>query len=186
MLMQYETNRLILRIVTADAAPQVLDFFLRDRELFEKYEADRAPHFYTTGFFRETLKYEFELASKLSHIRFYVYRKEAPDMIIGTVCFHNITLNPYYCCEIGYKFSSAFHHHGYALEAVEKGIDIIFSELQVHRIMAWVMPENEASIRLLLSLGFSYEGINADHLYMHGKWVSHAQYSLISPMKLFP
>ena len=185
MLMQYETNRLMLCIVRADAAPQVLDFFQRDRALFEQYEPDRAPHFYTLGFQRETLKYEYSLATKLSHIRFYVYRKEDPDTIIGTVCFHNITQNPYYCCEIGYKFSSAFHHQGYALEAVEKGIDIMFSELQIHRIMAWVMPENEPSIRLLQSLGFAYEGMNSDHLYMHGKWVSHAQYSLISPMKLF-
>lgn len=185
MQMQYETNRLILRIVKPDAASAVLDFLLRDRELFEKYEPDRAPRFYTIGFQRETIKYEYNLFLKLSHIRFYVYRRSDPDTIIGTVCFHNILQNPYYCCEIGYKFSSSCHHQGYALEAVEKAIDVIFSNLQIHRIMAWVMPENAPSIRLLQSIGFTCEGINEDRLYMHGRWVNHAQYSLISPMKLF-
>jgi RimJ/RimL family protein N-acetyltransferase len=48
--------------------------------------------------------------------------------------------------------------------------------------MAWVLPDNIPSQRLLTSLGFEFEGINRDRLFMHNRWYDHAQYSLISPL----
>lgn len=180
MLFQYETNRLILKILKPDSAEQVLDFYLRDRELFERYEPDRAPQFYTITHQKKVLKCEYNLAFQMSCIRFYVFLKEDPDTIIGTVCFHNIIPALYSCCEIGYKFSSAYHHNGYAREALSKGIEVMFSDIGLHRIMAWVRPDNASSIRLLETLGFLREGISRDYSYMHGQWWDHAQYSLLT------
>ncbi len=184
MLFEYETKRLVLKILKPDAAnsQQVLDFYMRDKELFERFEPDRVPQFYTAAYQKNVLRCEYNLAVKASNIRFYVYLKGYPGVIIGTVCFHNITPRLYSCCEVGYKFSSLFQHQGYAAEAVTKGIEIMFSELQLHRIMAWVLPDNEPSIRLLESLNFKLEGISREYLYMHGQWTDHAQYSLISPI----
>lgn len=182
MLFVYETNRLLLRILGPDAAPQVLEFLLKDRELFERYEGERVPLFYTVKFQKETLQHEYNLACKGMHVRFYVFLKEDPGNIIGTVCFHNIQPVMYSCCELGYKFSSAYHHKGYASEAAEKGIDLMFTELHLHKILAWAMPENTPSVRLLQTLGFQLEGISRDRLYMHDRWYDHAQYSLISPL----
>ena len=47
MLLKYETERLVLKVLKPDAAMMVLDFYNRDRELFERYETDRVPDFYT-------------------------------------------------------------------------------------------------------------------------------------------
>lgn len=55
MLFDYETSRLRLKVVHADAADAVLDFYLRDKELFEKYEPDRMPNFYTLQYQRQML-----------------------------------------------------------------------------------------------------------------------------------
>ena len=41
MLLKYETNRLILKVLGPDYAPDVLRFYENDRELFERYETDR-------------------------------------------------------------------------------------------------------------------------------------------------
>ena len=49
MFFQYETPRLLLKVLRADCAPQVLDFYNRDKELFEMYEIDRVPDFYTVN-----------------------------------------------------------------------------------------------------------------------------------------
>ncbi len=179
MLFEYQTRRLRLRILKPDAASQVLNFYLRDRELFEKYEPDRIPQFYTVDHQRTILKCEYNLAFRLQNIRFYVYLKENPNLIIGTVCFHNISGSYYSSCEVGYKFSSAFWHHGYASEALEKGIEVMFDELNLHRIQAFVLPDNEPSIRLLESHGFKREGIARSNLFLQGEWRDHAQYSLI-------
>ena len=95
-----------------------------------------------------------------SLFRFYVYEKHNPDRIIGTICIHHINRGFFSSCEIGYKFSSACHHMGYATESMQRIIAIAFGELKLHRITAWVLPDNVPSIRLLGRLGFQFEGIN--------------------------
>ena len=40
MLFAYETERLLLKIIKPDQADAVLDFYMRDKELFEKFESD--------------------------------------------------------------------------------------------------------------------------------------------------
>jgi ribosomal-protein-alanine N-acetyltransferase len=179
MLFQYETDRLILRILKPDAAGAVLDFFLRDRAYFEQYEPDRLPHFYTPAFQKTMLRFEYNAAVKLISVRFYVALKTDPDVLIGTVCFHNIQRNIYDSCEIGYKFSTAYQHQGYASEAIEKVLEVIFCDLKLHRVMAMALPDNYPSTRLLERLGFTFEGISREHLLLHGEWRDHAQYCLL-------
>lgn len=177
---EYETERLMLKILKPDQAPQVLDFYLRDKELFEKYEFDRLPDFYTAKYQKQVLVFENKMMKQGSLYRFYVFRKEDPMQIIGTISFHHISQGYFSSCEIGYKFSSAFHHRGYACEAMRKIVGLIFDEIGLHRIVAWVQPDNEPSIRLLESVGFKREGICRDYLKLHGMWTDHAQYSLLS------
>ena len=180
MLLQYETRRLILKVLEPDYAEDVLQFYLNDKELFEKYEMDRCANFYTEAHQRTILHAEFGLALKLQQVRFYVFLKEVPNQIIGTVCLYDIS-NTYSRGELGYKFASEFHHNGYASEAVEKLLDIAFTELGLHRVCAAVMATNEHSIRLLKGLGSELEGICSDDLYVHGMWTDHMQYSLTAP-----
>lgn len=182
MFFEYQTDRLILKVIKPDEAAQVLDFYLRDKELFEKYEPDRIQDFYTVEKQKQIAAYEYNAAVKGTCVRFYVYRKENPGQIIGTICFHDIQRGVFSCCEIGYKFSSAFQHRGYALEALNKVTDLIFTEVGLHRIMAWALPDNAPSAKLLRRAGFCYEGISHDHLFLQGQWRDHAQYSLIRSM----
>ena len=180
MLLQYETQRLILKVLGPDYSNDVLRFYKNDQELFEQYESDRSPNFYTENHQRTILQLEYGLTLKLAQVRFYVFLKEDPETIIGTVCLYDIS-SSYARAEIGYKFASAYHHKGYAIEAVEKLIDIAFSELNLHRLCAHVQEHNTPSIRLLIGLGFEKEGICRDFLCLNGMWTDHLQYSLVAP-----
>ena len=91
MLFAYETERLLLKIIKPDQADAVLDFYMRDKELFEKFEPDRMPNFYTRQFQRQMLLFEYNMAVQGTLFRFYVYEKEHPERIIGTICVHHIT-----------------------------------------------------------------------------------------------
>ena len=84
MLLQYETRRLILKVLEPDYAEDVLQFYLDDKELFEKYEMDRCANFYTESHQRTILHAEFGLALKLQQIRFYVFLKEDPTKYVVT------------------------------------------------------------------------------------------------------
>lgn len=181
MLFEYETERLLLKIVRPEQAQEVLDFYFKDRELFEKYEPDRVLNFYTPAIQKQILTYEYNGAIKGTMFRYYVYRKQAPKQMIGTISFHNIQKGIYSNCEIGYKFSSEFQHMGYATEALKEIVDLIFCDLQLHKILAYAMPENTASIRLLERAGFEKEGVCRDHLFLHNKWEDHVLYSVINP-----
>lgn len=180
MLLQYETRRLILKVLGPDYCHDVLRFYLNDKELFEQYEAERSANFYTSEYHRTILQLEYSLTLKLAQVRFYVFLKEDPDTMIGTVCLYDISKS-YAKADLGYKFSSQFHHKGYASEAVEKLLDIAFTELHLHRISAHVKEDNIPSLRLLVGLGFEKEGLCRDYLRIDGIWTDHLQYSLIAP-----
>ena len=184
MELSYQTERLILKVLTPSSLREVLEIQLRNKEQFEQYEPSRPDNFYTLSYQQSLLKCEQKLALKHSTIRFYVFKKDEPGQIIGTVCLHEVIKMPYSCCEIGYKFDYAYQHQGFAREAVAKALDIAFSELELHRVFARVMPENTASIRLLESLDFVPEGLEHQCIKIQGAWRDHLRYALISPLAL--
>lgn len=181
MQMCYETERLQLRLLQENAASQVMDFYARSREAFEKWEPDRPANFYTLSHQAALLHYELQLAAKRTSLRFWVFCKEAPERIIGTVSFQEINRSIYQSCRMGYKFDPAFWHRGYAGEALRCGLDLIFGEVGLHRVEALVLPENGPSIRLLERLGFVNEGISYSCVYLHDRWRDHLRFSLIHP-----
>ena len=81
---------------------------------------------------------------------------------------------------IGYKIDGAHRRNGYGRESVAFVKDLIFHELKLHRIEATVLPHNEASIRLLESLGFEREGYLRDYVEVNGEYRDHIMYAAIS------
>lgn len=180
MYTQYQTKRLILKVLGPAYYKDVLEFQKRNQESFEKYEPDHPPAFYTASYQMNLLKCEYKMAQKLSTIRFYVFLKNDPYTIIGTVCLHNITHAAYECCEIGYKFDLDYRHLGYAREAVDRALSIAFYDLRLHRVFAKVSLKNTPSIQLLEALNFTNEGIEHGVILLHGEWTDHIRFGLVS------
>lgn len=181
MKLEYETDRLILKIIepTAEHARQVLAFYDENRDVFEPYEPQRPVNFYTENYQKSLLSCDYNLTVQMKNIRFWVYEKNSFDQPIGTICFHNITRFVYDRCEVGYKFDKRFWHLGYAKEALTKGISVMFDELNLHRIEAFVMERNLPSIRLLENLGFHYEGTCRQSIRIENEWQDHMLFALL-------
>lgn len=181
MDLEYETSRLKLKILKGNGfnVRQVLDFFIANRGYFEPYEPTRSHNFYTENYQKTVLNYEYNLAVKLSTVRFWVYQKNNPNQIVGTICFHDIMQSVYQSCSVGYKFHHQFWHQGYAAEAMELGIQIMFEDLGLHRIEAFVMPTNLPSVHLLERLHFQYEGICRQSILICDQWEDHLQYACL-------
>ena len=60
--------------------------------------------------------------------------------------------------ELGYALPRSRWGHGYATEAVATLLEWGFSSLGLHRVGAWVVEPNRASVAVLRRLGFRYEG----------------------------
>lgn len=177
---EYETERLILRVLTPDYAPDVCKFVSKNRLQFEKYEPFLPANYYTPEHQRTILNCELKLALQTKNIRYYVFLKENPEQIIGTVALHNIATAAYSACEIGYKFDADYQHQGYAREAVAMAVSVAFAALGLHRVYARVMPENTASINLLKSLLFTEEGLERECIKIQGKWQDHLRFALLN------
>lgn len=181
MKLTYETDRLLLKILrpTPENAMAVLDFYNRNQLLFERYEAKRPENFYTAEYQNAVLSCEYNLTLRLQSLRFWIYEKDQPDVIIGTVCFYNITHSIYDCCKTGYKFDQNYQGRGYAKEAMQFGIAMMFEQLHLHRIEAYVMKDNAPSIHLLMALNFEYEGTCRKVIRICDTWEDHMLFSLL-------
>jgi RimJ/RimL family protein N-acetyltransferase len=77
-------------------------------------------------------------------------------MMIGDVAFNIVKSNPR-MAYLGYTLSRSAWGHGYATEAVQKLLDYLFRELDLHRVVADCDIDNTASVHLLERLGFRRE-----------------------------
>ncbi len=90
-------------------------------------------------------------------LRWGITRKEDPALV-GTCGYYG--LHPWHLrAGIGYELAPRSWRQGIMTEALTGIINLGFGEMGLNRIEAVVMPENEASIKLLEKLGFYNEGI---------------------------
>lgn len=174
------TNRLILKVENASIAPKALEFYKENRQYFEAFEPTRTDAFYTIEFQEAAAKYEYDETVKGHSLRYYIYLKNNPDKIIGSINFFRIRPMPFSSASIGYKFHHDYWGNGYALESCQAAISIMFSDYNIHRIVAKVSPDNTPSIHLLERMGFIYEGIEYKSVNVAGKFRDHLRYSLIN------
>ncbi|WP_306170166.1 GNAT family N-acetyltransferase [Shewanella sp. UCD-KL12] len=98
-----------------------------------------------------------------------------PDFaeIIGVCNFTNIVRGPFQACHLGYSVAEKYQGQGLMHEILHAGIDYMFDELKLHRIMANYMPAKTRSGKLLQTLGFEKEGVAKSYLKIAGKWQDH-------------
>lgn len=183
----YETPRLILKVLSSSDSHQVLSFYERNKIFFETYEPDRLPHFYTEAFHSANLSFEYTHFLKSSYVRFWVFQKENPIRIIGTICFHNMVRSAFWSCTVGYKMDSSFCNRGYATEVLSFCIEeIIFKEYGFHRVEALIHPTNLPSLRLAQKVGMEYEGTAKKSINLHGSWEDHYRFAIVNQQELPP
>ena len=113
MNFEYETSRLILRILHPNYASMVLDFYENNKEFLEPFEPARQENFYTLDFQRANLSQEYSSFFNSSYLRIWLFEKENPNVPIGTVCFSNFLHGAFCNCMMGYKMHHEYTRKGY-------------------------------------------------------------------------
>lgn len=177
----YKTERLYLKVLGPEQAPDVLSFLNNNRLIFEPYETYKHPSYYTLSHQSDILQAELNAFISLKYIRYYLFEKNDENTIIGTVSFSNILPEPFCSCTLGYKIDAGHQRMGYAKEAITAATTAMFSDFGIHRIEAYVLHNNIPSIKLLDSLGFTNEGLCRKCIKIQKEYKDHYLYSLISP-----
>lgn len=177
----YNTERLILQQLNPDQATLVLDYYRRNKDFLTEWEALREDDFYTLNTQRLLLEKDKEAYRKGTSIKFWIFKKGDDTKVIGCVSFQNIVRSIMQSYILGYKLDALEVGNGYISEALEKSINVIFTDYDLHRIEAPVMPKNERSIKVLEKLGFINEGITKKMMKVNGVWEDHIRWSLLNP-----
>ena len=98
-----------------------------------------------------------------SYYRVWAVADAATDRCLGLVNYHDGHIRSQRVT-IGYMINPAHHRQGIATEAVSALLDFCFGELRLHRVQAFIHPDNTASRTLVEKLGFRCEGLLRDNL----------------------
>ena len=180
MSRHYETERLILRTLEEEDAGRVLEFYLRNREFLKEWETERTEDYFTLDYQRLLIQKEQIVMEHGGSLRLWIFKKEDPATLIGSLGFDNIVMGHFRSCFMGYKIDKDEINKGYITEAARKGIEIMFDQFGLHRIEANIMPRNVRSLRVAEKLGFYNEGLAIKYLKINGKWEDHIHMVLLN------
>ncbi|GAA0123844.1 MAG: GNAT family N-acetyltransferase [Clostridium argentinense] len=96
--------------------------------------------------------------NKKDRIKWGIFLKNKDDILVGII--EAMDFKPKIdMVTIGYFLSESYWGNGIASEALKTIIKFLFEKVNVNRIQAEVMPENEVSKKVLLKNGFTKEGL---------------------------
>ncbi|SDR26052.1 GNAT family N-acetyltransferase [Natronobacterium texcoconense] len=102
----------------------------------------------------------------------------ADDSPVGTIGLREIDWESG-TAEVGYWIEPDEHGQGYGSEAAELVVGYAFDQLGLHRIRAHVFEFNDASQRLLESIGFTREGTERESQFIDGEYWDTYWYGLL-------
>jgi ribosomal-protein-alanine N-acetyltransferase len=171
-------ERVQLRIPTTRESSAIADYLRRNREFHRATDPIRPDECYTSMYWKRAvrvIKREFQLDAS---VRMMLYSREDLKQVIGTVNFNQIVRGVFQASYLGYALDEQEEGKGLMSEALRIGIDYMFRERNLHRIMANYLPENTRSARVLEKLGFVIEGRAKAYLHINGRWQDHILTSL--------
>jgi RimJ/RimL family protein N-acetyltransferase len=108
----------------------------------------------------------------------FIVLKKDNEEVIGDIGIHFLDPEGKQV-EIGCTFAKQHHGNGYANEAMQEIIDYLFYKLDKHRIIGSIDPNNQASEKTLLRLGFRKEAHFKESIYSNGKWYDDVIYAVL-------
>ena len=164
-----ETARLILCEWSESDIPELLPL-IGTREVAAT--TLRIPHPYEEKHAREFLA----SAAKENELRLAI-RLRSDGLLVGGVGLHPEMLHRR--AELGYWIGVPFWGNGYAREAAREMVRWGFEQAELNRIFAAVFAGNDASERVLKSLGMQHEGRMRQQVLKWGKFVDVELYSIL-------
>lgn len=175
------SDRLLLRVAIPEDIPQIIKYFNDNKTYLTPFYPRWSDGFFTEEYWQYQVESNFLEFINDHSLKLFIYIRNKPTQIIGTVNFSNFIRGVAHFCYVGYSLAETAQNKGYMTEALKAATDYVFQELNFHRIMANYMPHNRRSGNVLKRLGFVVEGYARDYLMINGKWEDHILTSLTNP-----
>ncbi len=171
-----ESERLYLRLPLRKDFESWVILRKKNEKFLNKWEPKKTDFFYSLRSFKLRVSWCKKNFKNKKSVSLLIFLKKN-DTLIGGITMDNIKRGSSQSASLGYWLAEEFARNGYMTESMNKIIDYGFKELNLSRLEAATLPENEPSRKLLEKVGFKYEGVAQSYLKIYGKWRNHIVYS---------
>lgn len=180
---ELETENLIISVLSPDNFELLVKYQNENRSHLSAWEPSRVPEYFSSEETRKRVKLSFKEFQSGSSISLVAFDKNKSE-IICLCTFSNIVHGVFQACNLGYSISENKQGKGLMYEMLQASIQYVFSEYNLHRVMANYIPSNIRSGKLLDKLGFQKEGLAKSYLKIAGSWQDHVLTSKINPSQI--
>ena len=174
-----ETERLRLSVMRPNKAADVANYFSRNRSFHEKWSQTHESNYFLKSTQKEYLKYDLKEFKRGFLVPLWITLKDDPSTLLGRVSFFNFAYGGMMSCSMGYHLDKNAVGKGYMTEAIKASCEMLFEVMNLHRIEAFILPENEKSLSTINRCGFKHEGTRYSYMHINGKWRDHLSFYLL-------
>lgn len=172
-LVNIEGRDFNIKLLTPEHAQNLLDYYIRNKKHLEPFEPLRDNSFYTYEVQKNVLSDSYRQFLNGTAVDLGIFKG---DYLIGKLKLSNIVYGIFKSGILGYSIDKDEQGKGYMKEAVNLVVNYAFEDLDLHRVEASALVDNEPSKHVLIGSGFKELGINKKYLYINGGWKDHITY----------
>ena len=172
-LVNIEGRDFNIKLLAPEHAQNLLDYYIRNKKHPEPFEPLRDNSFYTYEVQKNILSDSYRQFLNGTAVDLGIFKD---DYLIGKLKLSNIVYGIFKSGILGYSIDKDEQGKGYMKEAVNLVVNYAFEDLDLHRVEASALVDNEPSKHVLIGCGFKELGINKKYLYINGGWKDHITY----------
>ena len=177
-MLALETDNLRLAVLRKSEAQRISEYLVKNREFHRKFSQTHTDDYFSVATQKKYLAYDCNSFLEGTLVPLWITLK-GDGQVIGRVSFFNFAFGGMMSCACGYHLDKDHTGRGYMTEALRGSMAFVFDEYKMHRIEAFILPENEPSINLVKRLGFHYEGQRKSYMHINGKYRDHEAFYLL-------
>lgn len=177
-MLALDTGNLRLAVLRKSEAARVTEYLLNNRDFHKQFSQTHTDDYFTVSTQKKYLAYDCNSFLEGSLVPLWITLKD-DNKIIGRVSFFNFAYGGMMSCACGYHLDKDHTGKGYMTEALKSAMAFVFDEYKMHRIEAFIVPENEPSLNLVKRVGFHYEGRRNSYMHINGRYRDHEAFYML-------
>lgn len=155
------------------------DYGRRSRPFHMAWDPLRPEDWWEAGVVAGRLATEIEDAKNDRSLVLYLTLRDDPRHVVGRIAVNHIVRGALQSCTVGYGLAPEATGRGLMTEALGAVVAIAFSDLDLHRVEANVIPRNVKSLAVVRRCGFESEGLSPRYIRIAGVWEDHLRFARI-------
>ncbi len=177
-MLALDTDNLRLAVLRKSEAARVTEYLQNNRNFHKQFSQTHTDDYFTVSTQKKYLAYDCNSFLEGSLVPLWISLKD-DNKIIGRVSFFNFAYGGMMSCACGYHLDKEHTGKGYMTEALKSAMAFVFDEYKMHRIEAFIVPENEPSLNLVKRVGFHYEGKRMSYMHINGRYRDHEAFYML-------